>query len=225
MNNASNRHRRAAFTLIEMLLVIVIIMILVAILVPAVVNRSPGKVATERMFASLRQELESYYALYHAYPPSSHGGMSGSQCLYYFLTGPDGEGWKRSDGVPRGYTWKPSAFPGSWIADTGGKKFFWDGYGDEAKALLYYRADVTKKGKGYSQVYSSNDNSGPGEYGWSPSGDDWKNMICIDPDSSDKRPYNENSFILLSAGPDREFGFDGDRTDDLMNFQRRREAN
>jgi hypothetical protein len=104
------------------------------------------------------------------------------------------------------------------------KKFFWDGYGDNAKALLYYRADPTKRGKGYNQVYNSGDNAGLGEYGWSPSGDDWKKMIR-DPSRPDNRPYRENSFILLSAGGDREFGFDDLRTDDLMNFERGREAN
>ena len=45
----------------------------------------------------------------------------------------------------------------------------------------------------------------------------------MDPAGADNRPYNAKSYILISAGKDREFGFDDDRIDDDMNFKRRKE--
>jgi len=224
MDRVRGRTNRAAFTLLEMLLVIVIIMILVAILVAGVMNRSPGKVATQNLIKQLRQSLEAYFAVYQAYPPSNYGGMAGSQCLYYFLMGPNGQGWTRNDGVAPGFTWQAPAIDSNYISDKElNKKFFWDGYGDKAKALLYFRADPTKTGKSYTQVYSSNDNANLGDYGWNPPADTWRKVVAADPNSSNSRAKNENSYILWAAGGDREFGYNGDRIDDEMNLVRPRD--
>ena len=48
--------------------------------------------------------------------------------------------------------------------------------------------------------------------------------MIVDPETgTSNRPYNAKSYILISAGKDREFGFDGDSIDDDMNFKRRRQ--
>jgi len=216
--------QRGGFTLIEMMLVMMIIGIMLLILIPAVTPRSLGRLATVRIMDSLKNELEAYYAVYGAYPPSDHGSMSGSQCLYYFLTGPRGRGWQRNSqdgGVSATKTWEPSTFNAEWIGQIGsGPKFFLDGYGDGTRALLYYRANRTKVS--YNQVYKAGDNSGPGDYGWDFSGE-WKRMIVDPATGSSNRPYNGKSYILISAGKDRVFGFDGaDSIDDDMNFKRRK---
>jgi len=216
--------KQGGFTLIELMLVLVIIGIMLMILVPALSTKSLGRLATLRIMASLKGELDAFYVTFGYYPPSSHQGMSGSQCLYYFLTGPRGRGWKPNPadgGVPPTRTWEPSTFNAEWIGQIGsGPQFFLDGYGDGAKALLYYRADRTEVV--YDQVYNASHNSGPGDLGWNPDSGEFEKLIRDSYSGNSNRPYKARSYILLSAGSDREFGFDGDRIDDIMNFRPRK---
>ena len=183
-----------------------------------------------RMMESLKYELAAYHATYSNYPPSqmpdgypnSEGIESGSQCLYYFLTGPEGKGWTEGHGLSPVHTWEPSSLSSEWLGDYNGKKFFVDGYDKQRKALLYYRADRSAEGGRYHEVYHMEDNFGPGDYGWKPSDEQWRKMIH-DPSKPGMQPYNANSYLLLGAGRDRKFGFDGTRADDDMNFRRHKQ--
>ena len=192
-------------------------------------DESPGPWPTVRIMDALKNELAAYYATYSNYPPSrmpdgypnSEDIESGSQCLYYFLTGPEGKGWTRGHGLSLTHTWEPSSFSSAWLGEYNGKKLLADGYDKQRKALLYYRADRSAEGGRYDEVYHMEDNFGPGDYGWKPSDENWRKMIH-DPSKPDMQPYNANSYLLLGPGRDRKFGFDGTRTDDDMNFRRYR---
>jgi type II secretory pathway pseudopilin PulG len=76
--NTPNQSQRAAFTLVEMLVVITIIMILAAILIPTIARaKTKAKVANARMeMSGLEAAIKSYHNDYNRWPvPSSMSGQ------------------------------------------------------------------------------------------------------------------------------------------------------
>lgn len=247
MRRTSRRHsdRCAGFTLVELLLVIAIIGTLMVILAPSVVI-SRDEPRSVRLMSALASALESYHAAYGAYPPSqmpagysnTGGASTGSQCLYYFLMGPRGEGWGTdgSDGgVPPQYVWGPAKdLDADWMVSdqkvtagggiTSTAPYFCDGAPEKDRAMLYYRADVSYKDDGtrrrlYNEIYNRSDNADASPTFWNPSEEDWREVV-INPAAFREAPQNPRSYILIAPGKDREFGFTGGVYDDITNFKR-----
>ena len=221
------RRSLPAFTLIELLIVIVIIAILLVILVPALMNRSQDKVAAVSVLKGLQDTLEAYYAKYQAYPPSNVPGnypgasqiTSGAQALYYFLQGPRGEGWGPEDadgGIKaKGMNWLPSKdIRADWLSKSE-PRYFVDGLGDEGKPFLYYRAAIRPKTNAVADVFQKSDNA----QFWNPSDSEWRALLA-DP-AANNMAVNRQSYILMSPGTDREYGFKPGLpvTDDISNFR------
>ncbi|MCK5269171.1 MAG: prepilin-type N-terminal cleavage/methylation domain-containing protein [Sedimentisphaerales bacterium] len=111
------------------------------------------------------------------------------------------------------------------------------------KAILYYRARASKRllwtaDYDIDSIYNYNDNIDITQDTYAGSSDDMYSRIAIDEDfyrfiwdnrtgvgateenrfySSSARPYKKDSFILINAGRDHEYG----TADDLCNFQKR----
>ena len=83
------RQRRAAFTLIEILVVLSIIVLLIAILVPAAViaERYAYSSATQADLAAIGQALTVYHTDFNMYPDSDLCGISGGAALYKNVPG------------------------------------------------------------------------------------------------------------------------------------------
>ncbi len=229
MGSDKKRHATKAFTLLELLLVISIIAILIVILVPALINRSKDAVAANSVINSLRISLESYYDVYKAYPPSqipsdypnSGGVTSGAECLYYFLHGPQGNGWGPTPdaGNVLGTIWDPPAgVRDDWLSQDKAKpRYYVDGLGDVGKPILYYRSDFDYN-KSWRAIYNKTHN----EKYWTPQDAEWYAMIK-DPDAVNS-PYNPRSYLLIAPGNDGEYGFQegSQSTDDITNFRSQR---
>lgn len=228
-----------AFTLIELLIVMVIISVLIAILVPAVMVPK-GLVRTMQIMKALESALASYEATFGMFPPSqmptgysgTSGVGTGAQCLYYFLMGPNETGWGTASadgGLSSRYIWGPAKdLDQTWMV-AGGEgsvaEYFSDGDPSKDKALLYYRADITIGSDNlrpvrYDEVYDRSDNNGSADGPfWSPSGTDWEELIKH-PYSQHDAPYNARTYLLIGAGVDREFGFVDGVCDDILNVKR-----
>lgn len=219
------RRQPRGFTLVELLIVIAIISVLIVLLVVGV-NVNPVDVRTKKVMESIEQALVSYVGTYGAYPPSDDSSVgSGSQCLYYYMMGPRGEGWgpdKADGGIPVSYKWGPAKEldQDAWTFELDGKKFFTDGVARSENALLYYRAN-TKRLKGnirpvkYSDIYDPSDN----KKHWKPDAADWKALI-VNKDSLDEAPYNPRTYLLIGPGNDGEFGNVEGKCDDILNAKR-----
>lgn len=233
MNRAGNRCKLPAFTLIELLIVILIIGILVLILITALNERGQDKVAATQVIKSLTTQLEAYRAVYMVYPPSSMatiggypgggGGVaSGAEALYYFLHGPRGQGWgpdSQDGGVKgKGQGWKAAqGVPESWLsADKSKPRYYVDGLGDEGKPILYYRAALKPKSTKVADVYSKFDNA---KY-WDPTVQEF-NALLRAPGATTDVAANGQSYILIAPGNDRKYGFEAGlpRSDDVTNFR------
>jgi len=246
--NAWGARRREGFTLIELLIVMMIISVLIIILV---VGLNPGEsktvVRTKRIMDALDSALQAYALKFRAFPPSkmpsgypnASGISTGSQCLYYFLLGPQGEGWNttsKGGGIPAAYVWTPAKdVDQEWMVSdtkvTGGNravkcaKFFCDGDPEKDRAILYYRANVRLKNDGtrpvkYDEVYDRSDNSDSSETFWNPPANDWKKMI-VNKDSYNEAPYMPGQFLLMGPGRDRTFGYVDNVCDDIWNVTRK----
>jgi prepilin-type N-terminal cleavage/methylation domain-containing protein len=171
------------FTMIELLVVISIILVLLLILVVGINDLSTKVTATSAMIETMTSILTSYRDLYDEYPPSAIPASypnaasvkTGAQCLYYFLMGPNGQGWgpeSVNGSVPNRFRWRPPQIPLEWVSRQDGAggaiaPFFNDGIPNETRAMLYYRASVLRtvvgqtKGdeEGASSIYRFNDNA------------------------------------------------------------------
>lgn len=219
-----SREPSRGFTLIELLIVITIIGILIVLLIVGV-NVNPADVRTKKIMQSIEQALKSYAANFDAYPPSDDASIgSGSQCLYYYLMGPNGQGWgpDSADGdIPVQYKWGPAKELDQhrMTFELNGKKFFTDGEASAENALLYYRADRTlldgiRRVK-HSDIYDRNDNN---EH-WQPDATTWEELI-INKDSIDEAPYNPRTYLLIGPGDDGGFGKVEGVCDDILNAKR-----
>jgi len=209
--------RRAAFTLIELLMVIAIISFLMIILI--VVIRQPADVRPRAIIKELASELAAYYAVYGAYPPSkmpsgypgAAGVGSGAQCLYYFLMGPSEKGWgpaPSDGGVAPVFSRPAAAIRIAWIGGDKGRRYFTDDLSGDLP-ILYYRANTTLMSDGrprlaYTEIYDNTDNNAY----WRPKvgpKSEWERMVR-NPRSKNNAPFNAESYFLVAAGEDRKFG-------------------
>jgi len=241
------RRRKTGFTLIELLIVMMIIGILIIILVPGLFIRSKTLVRTKKIMGALDAALQAYSQKFRAFPPSkmpsgypnASGISTGAQCLYYFLLGPNGEGWDtttQEGEVPAAYLWAPAAdLDRSWMVSdmketgNGGRatcaKYFCDGGPEKVRAILYYRADVMVQGDGtrpvkYDDVYDRSDNNDTARTFWTPPADEWKKLI-VNKDSYNEAPYNPGRYLLVAPGEDRVFGYVDRTCDDILNVKRK----
>jgi len=244
---APGAEKRKGFTLIELLIVMMIIGILIIILVPGLVIRSRGLVRTKKIMGALDTALQAYSQKYRSFPPSkmpsgypnTSGITTGSQCLYYFLMGPNGEGWNttiKGGEAPAAYIWAPAAdLDRPWMVsdmkETDGgdhvkcAKYFCDGGPERVRAILYYRADVMVRADGtrpvkYDEVYDRSNNNDTSKTFWTPPADDWKTLI-VNKDSYNEAPYNPGRYLLIAPGEDRVFGYVDRTCDDVLNVKRK----
>lgn len=228
--------RKRGFTLIEILIVIAIIAFLVVILVAAINVITVEEVEARRAIANLGDAIDAYTNRYGAPPPSdmpngypdSSGVDTGAQCLYYFLTGPEEQGWTTEHDIAPHYVISPVNVRDDWVGGGPGtdvrRKYFTDGLGDgeTPKAILYYRASSERNKWTVEDVYDQADNSHGGEDSpfWSPSAEQFRNLVSKTDDRGRPTgaPHNPDGYLLISPGPDRKFGIELGQTDDVTNF-------
>ena len=232
---AARRRESRAFTLVELLVVIMIFIMLVGLLVPTISKlRTRAMVRkTEVIISTLHGACKAYFTDLQVYPssdPIDHAGYTGSQWLTQALTGymDGGMPWRLSgDGkegfgfrtAPRGKVYGPyngterldvhSASEGEVV-----RRWFIDAF---KQPILYYRYE------GEDGYMDAHNNDGP----------DYLNSVYLrGPDLIDDGTddYHRTDFVLLSRGPNEKWDapyhdVDGDGTrewdrnsDDITNF-------
>ena len=228
---------KRGFTLIELLVVMGIIGLLVMLLMP-VVNYAivvAQGVATKSTINRIEAGLAGFYGDFGVYPPSDNlhetlteGTPFGYKNLAIGLGGPDGIGWGW-DGTTADKD-KRMPFGGGTSTSplaTSDEKFgpYFEGvYGQgildsykPAKPILYFRYEQSGNPEATDltqAVYDFNDNKDDtdpkGEDGFSSQG----NLMML-LRRRETYQYMRRDYVLISAGPDRVFGYrvpDGDGT-------------
>lgn len=184
-----------------------------------------------RIRENIDQALRSYEQTFDGmYPPSDDAAVgSGAECLYYYLMGPRGQGWgpnPADGGVPANYALGPAReLSESWLVGGGRdgvRKYFVDDDPDNPQPILYYRANTAVQPGGtepvrYDQVYNRLDNA----RFWTPTAQEWHRYIA-NPASPSEAPFNPHSYLLISPGEDRQFGYVDGQCDDFANYKRPR---
>ncbi len=231
-NQKSKIKNRSGFTLIELLIVIIIIAVLAA-LVTGVVLRIMDvgpQVSTTQEIRQLELAVENFKQKLGQYPPSKvtlpptadaasqayinaiwrridfsvcnwgNTGtvtLEGDQCLVYFLRGPTGNGWSTNPINPTDTTGTTRIgpffeFPTDRLFDRAGTGFvsFADPYMTPAQKRAYAFLSSYLRRNGY--VDTDCTSLGVSAY--------------YQPGTSPKRYYNPNSFQIISAGKNFNFG-------------------
>ena len=132
MKAMAARRPGAAFTLVELLVVMGILMILAGMLLPALARAvETVKVgATRTEIKGIEAAMEMYHMDWGAYPPDSSGSLGSAQCIVYYL----GTAFRVADGYTRN---------GGPYYDFPGDRLFTEGTGEVFMDSLKARADRT----------------------------------------------------------------------------------
>lgn len=199
---ARTNRRGAAFTLVELLVVMAVIVILMTLLVPTLsAIRKQVKISKcKALIEGVSAALDEYSQMHGVYPPDKSANVSpdldlSAECLVYYLSGAS-IAYDPSN-PPAGYLWKHAVFHDT----TGGGRMtapihyefhhsdLMDGDGDKIPEL--------KGAFGKRIIY----NSGTGG--------------STSTDQYGKPKHRKGTFDLFFAGPDKRY----DTDDDITNFK------
>ncbi|MDP6381518.1 MAG: prepilin-type N-terminal cleavage/methylation domain-containing protein [Phycisphaerae bacterium] len=203
---------RRGFTLVELLITIGIILVLIGLILPVIAASMKiiREVKTGSIISYIGIGLETFKQDFKFYPPSSPGSSfneawglgSGAEALRFYLMGGSDEGWPHDNqwpdqsaagiGAPRK---GPYADP-KLAADA--ETYFYDGF-EPPILILYWSANPTERNA--SDVYVMADNPDYGNLRY-----DFYHMLCGNK-SGGAPPVNSDTYILLSAGIDRQWGY------------------
>jgi prepilin-type N-terminal cleavage/methylation domain-containing protein len=215
--------RRAAFTLVELLVVIAVIGILLGILIPALTNAIAIMSATkaEARVEAVAQGVHQFHAEWGYFPgqnPNDTWGSitesNGSAFLgeVLFVEGNDPDTFPSEKYV--GYEEGLVARTDDWGREDYAQYTLLDGMKD-TKAICYYpsipgRAGLEQYDVGHNTDYTPDDQDGFRALIRDPRFDD---NPQADPDSDDQ-PYKPGEFILVAPGKDRDYF----TSDDITNW-------